>query len=137
MFDQASNAAFPVVYAVETKVQDFEVDKHGAVANFRYAEIYADFRDAYLRAAGIDIDVSLPVVMEAHLKYAKFLGPNERYRLELRVKPERLGYTFLAEIHSLDHHHVSNMSEILILFVKDKSIVRRPIAQVGTVIGLA
>ncbi len=135
MFDPAANAAHPIVYVHRDKVRETEVDMHRGVASYWYLAMAQTCRHEYLRAAGLDIDAYIPVVIEAHAKYHRFLGPNDLYHIELRIRPERLGYTFLSDIINSHTGKLSHASALLIMFFRpDRTIVRRAIPEVGRIV---
>jgi len=108
-----------IVFSHTDKVRDSEVDMHRGVNNAVYLQYLQHARHEFLRAAGIDIDVYVPVVMEAHVRYKAFLTANDTYRVDIRVLRDKLTYHFLADIVNVGTGKLSVSSDLHIVFFKD------------------
>lgn len=109
-----------VLYSREDKVRDSEVDMHQGVNNSIYLQYLQHARHEFLRARGVDIDVHVPVVMEAHVKYLAFLTANDRYRVDIRVTRDKLTWHFLSDIINLGTGKTAVSSDLHVVFFKDR-----------------
>lgn len=117
----------PIVYTTEDKVRDIEVDMQRGVSNPRYLEYTQHARHEWLKTLGLDLDRTMPVVMEAHAFYKKFLTAGDRYRVDLTVYRERLGYHFLSRITNIGSGQNSFEADQLIVFFTDWRPIRQDI----------
>lgn len=115
-----SQADSPVMFAKADRVRYNEVDMHGGVNNPIYLAWTQDARLDFLRSRGVDPNIYLPVVMEAHIVYKNFLTADEEYRIDLRVKREKLNHQFLADIVNLKTGKTAAVVDQRIVFFKDK-----------------
>ncbi len=109
-----------ILFSHTDKVRDSEVDMHRGVNNSIYLQYLQHARHEFLRAAGVDIDVYVPVVMEAHIKYQAFLTANDTYRVDIRVTRDNLTWHFLSDIVNLGTGKVAVSSDLHVVFFKDK-----------------
>ena len=116
-----------IIFSHLDKVRDSEVDIHRGVNNSIYLQYLQHARHEYLRASGIDIDLYVPVVMEAHVYYKAFLTANDTYRVDVRITREKLIYHFLADIWNVRKSKLSVSSDIHIVFFKDQMPCRQNI----------
>lgn len=109
-----------VLYSREDKVRDSEVDMHQGVNNSIYLQYLQHARHEFLRARGVAIDIHVPVVMEAHVKYQAFLTANDRYRVDIRVTRDKLTWHFLSDIVNLATGKTAVSSDLHVVFFKDR-----------------
>jgi acyl-CoA thioester hydrolase len=109
-----------IVFSHTDKVRDSEVDMHRGVNNSIYLQYLQHARHEYLRAAGVDIDVYVPVVMEAHIKYQAFLTANDTYRVDIRVRRDKLTWHFLSDIANVATGKAAVSSDLHVVFFKDR-----------------
>ncbi len=108
---------YGIVYTLDEKVRDSEVDMHRGVANFTYLSYAQHIRHEYLKSIGIDIDQAVPVVKDATAEYINFLTAGDRYRSELRIHLNgRVRYHFLCSITNLATGKLSFQSDQTIIF---------------------
>jgi acyl-CoA thioester hydrolase len=119
-----------ILFSHTDKVRDSEVDMHLGVNNSIYLQYLQHARHEFLRSAGVDIDLYVPVVMKAWIEYKAFLTANDTYRVDIRVTRDKLTWHFLSDIVNVGTGKVAVSSDLHVVFFKDKRPSRDEVLRV-------